>query len=717
MLEIEDDVMDTDLGTSPNSTEWLEERNASSLVADRAPSSLAKFSTRILGLPIAAAKAAKEWRVKKEMTDLAEAPAENWAVFRSQSSTEAQRRADAEARIDVEPAARATRAILRNASQEEESATLRSETPTGNPVKASQSNEAYITGKLDHLPGARSRSPSPGKLSEANIPTLHLTALLDEARKGVQRADAHAKTAGVSAADAEVKLEPTEEPAVKHARDIDDPSAVVVTPRDAPAVNKPEFAAVDFAKERLAKKVLADSSEGASNNWAVFRAEASTAAGDATRRVLDAEDAAAAPGKWSVFRSQAPPKAMPKAPTEAMRKVDDATTPRDTPAVKTPEVVERSATKQVALDSVSSAQVASTSSDVASLTKREGVKSQGPGARVAAGWEALAGTVLALPNRLKLAGERAAKGVAASWAKLSARLLERFKERVARRVKGAVAEVAAALRPAQWTAFRAGADPGAEAIEADVVPRPIEADLGAGAMRQADAKRRAEADEGKLQEPEVVVTPRAAAAVSKPEFAAVDFAKERLAKKVLADSSEGVSNNWAVFSAEAPTAAMQQGDATRRVLDTSDATASSGNWSVFRSQAPTEAMRKVDDATTPRDTPAVKTPKVVERSATKQGGARVAFAWAKLSARILAVPQRVIVAAAEAAKERRLKRVLADSSEGVSNNWAVLRAEAPTEAMQQADAALRVSVTSSMQLPLGNGRCSVRRLRARRCAS
>ena len=35
------------------------------------------------------------------------------------------------------------------------------------------------------------------------------------------------------------------------------------------------------------------------------------------------------------------------------------------------------------------------------------------------------------------------------------------------------------------------------------------------------------------------MTPRAAAAVSKPEFAAVDFAKERLAKKVLADSSEG----------------------------------------------------------------------------------------------------------------------------------------------------------------------------------
>jgi hypothetical protein len=355
-------------------------------------------------LPIAAAKAAKEWRVKKEMTDLAEAPAENWAVFRSQSSTEAQRRADAEARIDVEPAARATRAILRNASQEEESATLRSETPTGNPVKASQSNEAYITGKLDHLPGARSRSPSPGKLSEANIPTLHLTALLDEARKGVQRADAHAKTAGVSAADAEVKLEPTEEPAVKHARDIDDPSAVVVTPRDAPAVNKPEFAAVDFAKERLAKKVLADSSEGASNNWAVFRAEAPTDAmqqGDATRRVLDAEAAAVAPGNWSVFRSQAS--------TEAMRKLNDAT--------------------------------------------------------------------------------------------------------------------------------------------------------------------------------KVASAPRDAPAVNKREVAVVDFAKERLAKKVLADSSEGASNNWGVFRAEAPTDAMQQADAALDVERNELDVAAPGNWSVFRSQA------------------------------------------------------------------------------------------------------------------------------------
>merc|ERR1719506_2229214 len=85
----------------------------------------------------------------------------------------------------------------------------------------------------------------------------------------------------------------------KAMRKLNDATKVASAPRDAPPVNKPVVAAVDFAKERLAKKVLADSSEGASNNWAVFRAEAPTDAmrqGDATRRVFDAEDAAAAPG-------------------------------------------------------------------------------------------------------------------------------------------------------------------------------------------------------------------------------------------------------------------------------------------------------------------------------------------------------------------------------------------------------------------------------------
>merc|ERR1719331_1800641 len=85
-------------------------------------------------------------------------------------------------------------------------------------------------------------------------------------------------------------------------RKLNDATKVASAPRDAPAVNKPEVAAVDFAKERLAKKVLADSSEGASNNWAVFRAEAPPAAmeqADAALRVeLDAEDAAAAPVNW-----------------------------------------------------------------------------------------------------------------------------------------------------------------------------------------------------------------------------------------------------------------------------------------------------------------------------------------------------------------------------------------------------------------------------------
>merc|ERR1719247_776485 len=108
---------------------------------------------------------------------------------------------------------------------------------------------------------------------------------------------------------------------------------------------------------------------------------------------------------------------------------------------------------------------------------------------------------------------------------------------------------------------------------------------------------------------------------------------------------------------------MQQGDATRRVLDAEDAAAAPGNWSVFRSQASTEAMRKLNDATkvasAPRDAPAVNKPEV---------------------------------AVVDFAKERLAKKVLADSSEGASNNWAVLRAEAPTEAMQQADAALRVEL-------------------------
>merc|ERR1719506_3367493 len=137
----------------------------------------------------------------------------------------------------------------------------------------------------------------------------------------------------------------------------------------------------------------------------------------------------------------------------------------------------------------------------------------------------------------------------------------------------------------------------------------------------------------------VASAPRDAPAVNKPEVAAVDFAKERLAKKVLADSSEGASNNWAVFRAEAPSDAMQQGDATRRVLDAEDAAAAPGNWSVFRSQASSEAMRKLNDATkvasAPRDAPAVNKPEV---------------------------------AVVDFAKELLAKKVLADSSEGASNN-------------------------------------------------
>merc|ERR1719409_327679 len=133
----------------------------------------------------------------------------------------------------------------------------------------------------------------------------------------------------------------------------------------------------------------------------------------------------------------------------------------------------------------------------------------------------------------------------------------------------------------------------------------------------------------------VASAPRDAPTVNKPEVAAVDFAKERLAKKVLADSSEGASNNWAVFRAEAPSDAVEQGDATRRVLDADDAAAAPGNWSVFRSQASTEAMRKLNDATK--------------------------------------VASKPVVAAVDFAKERLAKKVLADSSEGASNNWAVFR--------------------------------------------
>merc|ERR1719199_2078114 len=133
----------------------------------------------------------------------------------------------------------------------------------------------------------------------------------------------------------------------------------------------------------------------------------------------------------------------------------------------------------------------------------------------------------------------------------------------------------------------------------------------------------------------VASAPRDAPAVNKPEVAVVDFANERLAKKVLADSSEGASNNWAVFRAEAPTEAMEQGDATRRVLDAEDGAAAPGNWSVLRSQASTEAMRKLNDATkvasAPRDPPAV---------------------------------NKREVAAVDYANERLAKKVLADSSEG-----------------------------------------------------
>merc|ERR1719197_336343 len=119
-------------------------------------------------------------------------------------------------------------------------------------------------------------------------------------------------------------------------RKLNDATKVASAPRDAPAVNKPEVAAVDFAKERLAKKVLADSSEGASNNWGVFRAEAPTGAMQQTDAALRAERKeldTAAPGKWSVFGSQAS--------TEAMRRLNDATkvasAPRDAPAVDKPE--------------------------------------------------------------------------------------------------------------------------------------------------------------------------------------------------------------------------------------------------------------------------------------------------------------------------------------------------------------------------------------------
>merc|ERR1719171_589860 len=133
----------------------------------------------------------------------------------------------------------------------------------------------------------------------------------------------------------------------------------------------------------------------------------------------------------------------------------------------------------------------------------------------------------------------------------------------------------------------------------------------------------------------VASAPRDAPAVNKPEVAAVDYANERLAKKVLADSSEGASNNWGVLRAEAPTGAMQQADAALRLERNELDAAAPGNWSVFRSQASTEAMRKLNDATkvasAPRDAPAV---------------------------------NKREVAAVDYANERLAKKVLADSSEG-----------------------------------------------------
>merc|ERR1719271_1466783 len=323
-------------------------------------------------------------------------------------------------------------------------------------------------------------------------------------------------------------------------------------------------------------KVLADSSEGASNNWAVLRAEAPTDAmqqADAALRVeLDAEDAAAAPGNWSVLRSQVS--------TDTMR------------------------IRGVGPTNVSEVLSSDLKPSAANVAKRDGLEEE---------------SSMRLSSALKRLEDLKVDG----------------KLPVTDEVFAAVDEMKAA--------------------KADFV----QAGLG----------------------------------LQQKGFDVVDVAKQRRLKEVLADSSEGASNNWAVFRAEAPPAAMEQGDAALRVeLDTEDDAAAAAKWSVFSSQASTEAMRKLDDATnaalTPRDAFAVKNPEDIERSVNKQLGARVAFAWAKLSARILAVPQRVIVAAAEAAKERRVKSVLADSSEGVSNNWAVFRAEAPPAATQQASEGL-----------------------------
>merc|ERR1719487_2258084 len=93
---------------------------------------------------------------------------------------------------------------------------------------------------------------------------------------------------------------------------------------------------------------------------------------------------------------------------------------------------------------------------------------------------------------------------------------------------------------------------------------------------------------------------------------------------------------------------MQQADAKAGADVLGEVASASENWSVFSSGATTEAPRKLDDA------------KVVT-------SAPVDVAPVKYS-------------------ERQVKKVLADTSEASSESWAVFRAEAATDAMQQADA-------------------------------
>jgi hypothetical protein len=421
---------------------------------------------------------------------------------------------------------------------------------------------------------------------------------------------------------------------------------------------------VDPATKRQVTKVLADA--GSTNSWAVFRAEApidATQQTDATDPVNADFEVAAGASNWAVFRSQVQADAKRE---QSFPTLDSQTEVPSTPAKDhVVDIATKRQVKKVLADagSTNSWAVFRAEPSTDAVQQADAMEPVNADVEVAAGasnWTVFRANDHidakrsvevhpTLDNRTEVTSTPA-NGTGMDMA-------------TKRQVKKVLADAGSTN---SWAVFRAEAP--TDSVQQAAAMEPLDVEVAAiyDAVKRADAIDSVNADVDvaagssnwdvfRSEAPIQAIQPSETSSPSTPRSSVlsapvVDPETVQQVKKVLEDS--GSANEWAVFRSEAPTDGVQRADAAVKLVtaDVELAEEPIANWAVFRADAPPETTRDEEAA-----------------------GVRIAFVWAKLAARVLAIPKHVRAAAEKSAMERRVKKVLADP--GSTNEWAVFRSE------------------------------------------